>query len=364
MKALRSLILVGLAGCGSGGNPGYAIDVGGDDSGGLQITASDASVTALDAYVEKGQVAVSIFTVGCSGSCAKVQAVGTGGNPPYAFRWENGSTNPVREVCPTADTRYSVTVTDSPSSGEVSRPSQTAQASVTADVLGCSDAGPTDAGTQGYTDCDDLAAGFSPSGLNPNKAWSYGWTSMVGTAFQRYPTFLAQDLDAGAYSTNGFPSVAQWYDPANGVVGQTGPVPDIQYNPLGVPVYPGNGNFSGNSWVVGAGQIVMAPLNSGPASSVARWTAPSAGSYGVFATFASAANAGFNHTSEVHVQRNGIDLPSGVGSITTTTTSFAFQTGLVLAAGDTVDFVVAAGASIVYHMTAVDARVCRASGGG
>ena len=50
-------------------------------------------MTGLDAYIEKGQVAVSIFTVGCSGrSCAKaVQAVGTGGEPPYTFQWENGS---------------------------------------------------------------------------------------------------------------------------------------------------------------------------------------------------------------------------------------------------------------------------------
>ncbi|MGH7435605.1 MAG: hypothetical protein ACRENE_08015, partial [Polyangiaceae bacterium] len=322
MRTLRVWVLFGVAACGSAGNAGYPIDVGGDDAGGLHIAARDASVTGLDAYVEKGQIAVSIFTVGCSGSCATVQAVGTGGEPPYSFRWENGSTNPVREVCPAADSSYSVTVTDSPSTGEVSHPSGTAHASVTADVLGCSDAGPGDAAT-GYTDCDDLAAGFSPSGTNPGKAWSYGWTRAVGTAFQLYPTFVAQDLDAGAYSTNAFPSIAQWYDPANGVVGQTGPVPDIQYNPLGVPVYPGSGNLSGNSWVVGAGQVVMAPINSGTASSVARWTAPVAGTYGVFATFASTGTSGFTHTSELHVQRDGADLPAGAGNITATTTSFA-----------------------------------------
>ena len=236
-------------------------------------------------------------------------------------------TNPVREVAsPAADSRYSVTVTDSPSSGEVSRPSQTAHASVTADVMACpTSAGSTDAGTS-YTDCDDLAAGFSPSGMNPSKAWSYGWTSAVGSAFQRYPTFVAQDLDAGAYSTNAFPSIAQWYDPANGVVGQTGPVPDIQYNPLGVPVYPGNGNFSeqlvdrgrrADRDVVDQLGYHVCPSRAGrrralgPTASSRRSPAPP--------------RLGFTHTSEVHVQHDGTDLPSGAGSITATTTSFAFQ---------------------------------------
>jgi hypothetical protein len=83
---------------------------------------------------------VKLITLGCAGDCATVQAVGTGGNAPYSYAWENGSTNPVRQVCPASDTAYSVKVTDTGQTGEVPRPSQTATASVTASVLAC-DAG-------------------------------------------------------------------------------------------------------------------------------------------------------------------------------------------------------------------------------
>jgi hypothetical protein len=140
-----------MTGCGTAANSGYALDVGGDDAGSPALVTGDAAGSqGLDAYIEQGQVAVKLVTLSCAGDCATVQAVGTGGHPPYTYAWENGSTDPVRQVCPTAGRGYSVKVTDTGASGEIPRPAQTAKASITADVLACPDGGtrgPSDAGS-------------------------------------------------------------------------------------------------------------------------------------------------------------------------------------------------------------------------
>jgi hypothetical protein len=107
----------------------------------------------------------------------------------------------------------------------------------------------------------------------------------------------------------------------------------------------------------------MSPLNVGTTCSVARWTASDAGTYGVKATIASAANTGFTQTAEVHVQHNSTDLPSGAGTITAGATSFSFYATVSVGSGDTIDFVVASGSGIVYHMMLVEAKVCRGSAG-
>jgi hypothetical protein len=353
-----------LAACGSDGGNGYSLDVGSDDGGsGLFQGGEGGGPTPLAAHIEENQLTVSFITVGCAGSCADVVAVASGGNPPYSFAWENGSTNPARHVCPTSTTSYAVAVADTSvaTTGELAQPAQTARASLTANVLSCPDGGTTaDAGLLSYADCDSLAAGFSPVGANPNGAWSYGWSSTVGAAFKLYPTFLAQELDAGAYNTNGFPGVAQWFDVSNGQVGTTGPVPDIQFNPSATPAYPGTGNFTGNSWVVEPGQVVMATPTVGSAASIARWTAAREGTFGVVATFASAANAPFTQAADTRVQQNGVDLPSGAGAITSTATSFSFSATVSVSVGDAVDFVVAPGSAPIYHAISVDAKVCGA----
>jgi hypothetical protein len=132
-----------LAGCGSRGE---ALDVGGDEAGTFAPSGDASPSAALDAYVREGDMAVSFVTLSCSGGCATVQAVATGGNAPYSYTWEDGSTNPTRQVCPTDSTSYSVTVTDTPTSGEFAQLAQTAQASLTANVLACPDGGSADGG--------------------------------------------------------------------------------------------------------------------------------------------------------------------------------------------------------------------------
>ena len=137
-----TLLVAFLPACGGSGNPRYSLEVGGDDAGGGGFAASDAAPgQGLDAYIEQGQVAVKLVTLACSGACATVQAVGIGGSPPYAYKWEDGSTNPVRQVCPSSDTSYAVTITDSGQAGELATAAQSAQATVTADVIACPDGG-------------------------------------------------------------------------------------------------------------------------------------------------------------------------------------------------------------------------------
>jgi hypothetical protein len=130
------------AGCGSHGNGGLLGEVGtyGADAGSFE--PGDAGVTGpLDAHVEHDGVAVTFLTLSCSGDCAEVVAVATGGNPPYSFAWEDGSTSAQRRVCPSSTTKYRVTATDTGTTGEIARPAATAAASLTAEVLACPDAG-------------------------------------------------------------------------------------------------------------------------------------------------------------------------------------------------------------------------------
>ncbi len=138
------------AGCGSSG-AGNSLDVGMDHGGG-QFVGNDATPSgALDAYIEQNRIKVTLVTVSCSGKCPTVEAVGTGGNPPYTFAWSDGLTSATREVCPASTTRYHVTVTDTAMTGEFATPAASAQASLTADVLACPDggAGSADAGPSG-----------------------------------------------------------------------------------------------------------------------------------------------------------------------------------------------------------------------
>jgi hypothetical protein len=127
--------------CGGSGTPSNQLGDGSGDGGGGSF-GEDATVPgALQAHVEDNHVAVKIITLGCSGDCATVQAVATGGNPPYTFAWEDGSTNAQREVCPTASTNYRVKVADTGSTGEIARAPETVEVPLTADVLSCPDGG-------------------------------------------------------------------------------------------------------------------------------------------------------------------------------------------------------------------------------
>jgi hypothetical protein len=94
---------------------------------------------ALAVHVEDPrQLTIEIVTRACAGDCADIQAVARGGNPPYAFAWDDGSINPMRSLCPTTDSMYSVRVMDTPiDQVEFRYAAHTASAGVTARVLAC-----------------------------------------------------------------------------------------------------------------------------------------------------------------------------------------------------------------------------------
>jgi hypothetical protein len=139
----------------------------GSDEAGASFPGEDASASAgLDAHIEENHVAVKIVTLACSGDCATVQAVATGGVPPYTFAWDDGSTSAQRQVCPTSSTSYQVKVRDTGSTGEVPRSPETVQVPLTADVLACPAA---DAGASGDGGiCDEVAGVTLPARLTPD----------------------------------------------------------------------------------------------------------------------------------------------------------------------------------------------------
>lgn len=88
------------------------------------------------------EMTIRVLTIACAGDCADVRAVARGGNPPYAYVWDDGSTDAKRHVCLDAGTELTVDATDTAIVGEFAREARTAHASVTANVLQCNqDAG-------------------------------------------------------------------------------------------------------------------------------------------------------------------------------------------------------------------------------
>ncbi|MFT3927826.1 MAG: hypothetical protein QM778_35185 [Myxococcales bacterium] len=125
---------------------GSGADSQGDHGDGDEGEAS----SSLKAHIERDRVTVTVVTLACDGACADVVAVAEGGSPPYAFAWEDGSRNPARHVCPSANTHYEVTVTDSSAEAlEFAGSTQTAVAQVRAELLNCAGDGGAPHGNPG-----------------------------------------------------------------------------------------------------------------------------------------------------------------------------------------------------------------------
>ncbi len=256
--AVVALLIALSAGCGTSASPGYSLDAGRDDSGNITLATGDAAgARGLDATIERGQVAVRLITLSCAGDCATVQAVGTGGYPPYTYAWENGSTNPVRQVCPASDTAYSVKVTDAGGSDENLRPPQTAGASVTADVLACPDGGPGDAAAA-VPSTDGCVGGFVNPSIDgtPQTAVGGAWDAPGWT---QCPNGLGPAYLANATA-----------NPGNGV---TYPAPSS--GPT-YAVFAVQGSSSPQGSDDGFGQTLCAPLEAGASFRLdSRWIAGS-----------------------------------------------------------------------------------------
>lgn len=335
VQAASLLAVVVMAACGSTGRESF-LDAGRGD-GGIPPFFSGADANGagpLEASIEENQLAVTIITLSCAGTCADVEAVATGGHPPYTFAWDDGSTNPLRHVCPGSTTKYSVTVTDTGASGEFARAPQTTQVPLTADVIACFDGGTSGA-------CDAVT-NVSPSGANPSGPWSYGQSASVGAAFTAYTEFLS--------SPTGYVGLYVWTSGVAGV--ETNPA--AYFNPTAKVIVD-------STLTAQAGQFFLHP---GPLGqySLARWTAPRAGTYAVRALFEGIDVA--PTTTDVHVQHDGVDVASGFLNINGGKNTFQSNTTIDVAAGDTLDFAVGNGGNgYTSDSTALSATVCSGSAG-
>jgi hypothetical protein len=332
--------VLALACGGNGGTSHYSDLVGSNDGGGMFVGLDATAGGSLDAHIEQNDVSVTIVTLSCAGDCATVKAVATGGRPPYSFAWNDGTTDPSRTVCPTSTTAYRVKVTDTGSTGEITRAPQTVEVPLTAAVLACSDGGAT-------AGCDSVAS-VSPTGANPNGRWSYGWSMSLGSAFSAYSQYVPA---ASAYGG----VIDLWTSSTAGALIPTGYLPAAFVNPSTTAV-----TFS--SFTVQAGQFFVHP---GPAGqySIARWTAPRAGTYSARATF-EGIDVGPT-TTDVHVQHNGVDIASGNINVAGGGNTFRTSPSVDLAQGDTLDFAVGFGGNgFTADSTALDAVVCSASADG
>jgi hypothetical protein len=207
-RVSRKMMIVGsvaLLGCSAGGGNqatvGHVGDGGGSKagSGGAgSIALSDGGTSkTLSAHIERPSgVTVTVVTVGCADACADVRVVAHGGFPPYTFKWDDGSTNPARTICPSATTQFVASATDTGSpSGEFARPPANASARVTADVIQCPEGGVTrlDASTPPNGPCITNPSIEGTPQAGAAFAWdAKGWQQCPWLGL--YPTYLANQL--------------------------------------------------------------------------------------------------------------------------------------------------------------------------
>jgi hypothetical protein len=119
-------------GAAAGGGAGGASGWGGGGEGGALGPQVDLEVQDAEG------MRIESLTLACEGDCADLVAVARGGNPPYTFVWEDGSTDATRHVCLEANTTLRVAATDTGfMDPEFRYDAQTATSEVTVAVLGC-----------------------------------------------------------------------------------------------------------------------------------------------------------------------------------------------------------------------------------
>jgi hypothetical protein len=98
---------------------------------------------AFAVHVENDRkMTIDVTTLACAGDCADVEAVASGGNPPYTYAWDDGTLGAKRHVCLNASHKLTVRATDTANSTpEFAHMAQTVSADVTATVLNCTDSG-------------------------------------------------------------------------------------------------------------------------------------------------------------------------------------------------------------------------------
>ena len=180
-----------------------------------------------------------------------------------------------------------------------------------------------------------LADDFSYS-RNPAGQWSYGWSAALKGSFT-----LDTIFEATLYNTSGG-SVTGWRGDSYLSQGDYYPIIWRFSGDSGNDVsvlggYAANGPGTGEVLIrQRSGGVVMHPAPAGYA--VARWTAPVAGAYFISALFYDVCG---HATTDVHVAKNGVLAFNGqVNGLGSTQVWNSDNTGVWLAAGDTIDAIV------------------------
>jgi hypothetical protein len=88
------------------------------------------------------QLKITLVALTCAGDCADIEAVASGGNPPYTYAWEDGSKDAKRHVCLDSSKSLRISATDTAiMAAEFGYAAHTASADVQATVMACSDVG-------------------------------------------------------------------------------------------------------------------------------------------------------------------------------------------------------------------------------
>jgi hypothetical protein len=177
----------------------------------------------------------------------------------------------------------------------------------------------------------DVAADYSATS-NPTGAWTYGYSTTLGGSLITY---------TDSYSVSGIDFWSNNSIPLN--------PPVVGHNATGSPIIPG-------SFIVGAGQAMFHPgMNN--EYSIYRFTAPSAGRYQLMSAYEGIDFAGT--TTDVHVLHNSNVIFNGLVNGFGSGSGTAYNTSLVLAVGDTVDFAVGYGFNGRFHndSTAIQAKL-------
>jgi hypothetical protein len=178
----------------------------------------------------------------------------------------------------------------------------------------------------------DAEADFSAT-ANPNGLWQHGWSTGLTTVLNLYDT---HSVTQGALDT--------WNDQAYHDVFGT---PLISHNPTPSAI-----------GVHAAHSLSLHPGPDGEYSRL-RWMAPAAGMYAISATFTGADVA----TTDVHVLLNNSSPTLFSGNVTDQGDSHAYMSStLMLAPGDSIDFVVGYGANGHYNdATRLEATITAAA---
>jgi Repeat of unknown function (DUF5648) len=157
----------------------------------------------------------------------------------------------------------------------------------------------------------NIATDFSIA-TNPNGAWSYGYKASSGSPFQLFNT-----PTVNAFGVVGFD---RWNTPS------VGAEPHVMFNKT-------NTDLNYVTFTVPAKTLQLHPGSNGEIA-VARWTAPSSGTYQLNAIF----RANDNTTTLVNILKNGVNLFNN--SISGTGMIASYNAPISIVANDTLDFLV------------------------